>query len=830
MFFVRCTLNKALSVLSTVQVSLALAGCAGAQVIEVGEPQLAYEIEYFNDHTLIYNPDDEFWHVFGIIHPQTEFIHLTSEALTSGDWTRHDNFNLGDGTEIWAPHIVQDDDGRYHMFYTRIGNPREIGHSVSTDLINWTHTEEPILDLTTPSGADAKNKDPMILRDGDRWIMYYSRVKERVDGEDYWVLGTSVSTDLITWTDHEIAFDEDRPADPGVESPFVVRRGDLYYLFLSARPWPSGGVDVFVSEDPLQWQAGEPDHRIFPWHAAEVVRDLDGEWYLTLSGGFYEQNGLGDDFKIAALDWLDGLDDAETSMPVPESGSVPDDGKSKAMQDAEGDTRPNIILIIGDDISAEDIGCYGNAGVQTPNIDQMAANGMQFDRAYLTASSCSPTRASIVTGRWPHATGTPDLATGALPQVGLPWPEFFEGLDFFPQMLKDAGYYTAQSGKWHLGYHWGQASGPAADGFDFTQRSQGAGGEGGWVGVLRNRPEGKPFFMWFASDDAHRGWDAGRPKIHGPEDVTVPPYLPDTPAVRQDLAAYYDEIARLDHYVGLVIEELGRQGVLDNTLIIFMADNGRPFFRSKAHIYDSGVQTPFIAHWPERITPGQVSDALVSAIDIAPTCVSAAGLGYEGSTFQGISLLPQFDEPDAPAHRYVFSERNWHGYASHQRAVRDRDGFLYIRNARPELNNLGTPDYVTYMYRMHLEGELTDFQSDPFVAPRPAEELYDCINDPHQEVNLLLDEASLARHREKLLELQGVMDRWQALTGDTAPERYVPDWYTRPDTSGEIDIPAGRDDQPYHKPPAADTRGQWGDAPGVPEGVREAEHVLRSEF
>lgn len=811
--------------------ALSLSACIQGRVLQVGEPRLAYEIEYFNDHTVVYNPDDGLWHVFGIISPQSEFIHLVSESLTSGDWTRHDNFNLGDGTEIWAPHIVRDNDGLYHMFYTRIGSPREIGHSVSDDLFHWAHTEEPILALRTPSGADAKNKDPMILRDGDRWIMYYSRVKERVDGEDYWALGTSVSTDLVHWTDHSLAFDEDRPADPGVESPFVVRRGDRYYLFLSARPWPSGGVDVFISEDPLHWEAAdEPDHRVFPWHAAEVVRDLDGIWYLTLSGGFYEQNGLGDDFKIAALQWLDGLDGETTSMPVPGAGTAALMPRGEMRRRTESDTPPNIVLIIGDDISAEDLGCYGNPGIQTPNIDRIAANGMRFDRAYLTASSCSPSRASIVTGRWPHANGNPDLATGALLQEGLPWPMFFDGLDYFPQLLQDAGYYTAQSGKWHLGYHWSRASGPAADGFDDTQPSQGPGGEEGWVGVLQDRPKGRPFFLWLASDDAHRGWAADRPKIHQPEDVTVPPYLPDTPAVRADLAAYYDEIARLDHYIGRVVEELDRQNILNNTLIVFVADNGRPFFRSKAHIYDSGVKTPFIVHWPDRVAPGQVCDALISAIDIAPTFVSAAQLEFENSTFQGISLLPQFDDSDTPAHRYVFSERNWHGYASHQRAARDRDGFLYIRNARPELNNLGTPDYVTFMYRMYQEGRLTAFQADSFLAPRPAEELYDYRNDPHQEVNLLLDEASAALHLNKLEELRGTMDRWQALTGDTTPERFVPDWYLRPDSSGVVEIPAGHEDRPYQKPPPADNWGVWGEAPGEPEGIGESEPTIRTEF
>jgi beta-fructofuranosidase len=260
---------------------LCVSGLAHAQ-IQVGVPELAYEIDYFNDHTVVYNPADSLWHVYGIANPQTEFIHLTSNTLAGGNWNRHNNLSLGDGTEIWAPHVVQDDD-LYHMFYTRIGNPREIGHLVSSDLFRWIHTSDPILNLTTPNGLDAKNKDPMILQDGDQWIMYYSRIKENIGGNDYWVVGSSISTDFINWSNHQVIFDENQPSDPDVESPFVVRCEDQYYLFMSVRPWPSGGVDVFVSDDPFNWDASQqPYERIFPWHAPEVVRDTDGEWYLTL--------------------------------------------------------------------------------------------------------------------------------------------------------------------------------------------------------------------------------------------------------------------------------------------------------------------------------------------------------------------------------------------------------------------------------------------------------------------------------------------------------------------------------------------------------------------
>src|SRR5262249_19065677 len=148
-----------------------------------------------------------------------------------------------------------------------------------------------------------------------------------------------------------------------------------------------------------------------------------------------------------------------------------------------------------------------------------------------------------------------------------------------------------------------------------------------WVATLRERPAEKPFFLWLAALDPHRDYEPGAiPSPHRPEDVLVPPYLPDVDAVRRDLALYYDEISRLDRFVGAVLAELDRQKIVDDTLVLFLSDNGRPFPRCKTTLYDSGIATPWIVRWPGHVAAGSHCDRLVSAIDIAPTILSIAGL------------------------------------------------------------------------------------------------------------------------------------------------------------------------------------------------------------
>ncbi|MDR3269693.1 MAG: family 16 glycosylhydrolase [Tannerella sp.] len=268
-------------------------------IIEVGEPITLYKIPYLNDHTVTYHEKDAKWHVYGIMEGEKKFIHLTADSLTQTPWVREEDFCVGScEKEIWAPHIIRHED-TYYMFYTMISAPREIRCATSKDLFHWEHFPEPLLASSNEYTNDQKNKDPMVFRDNDRnqWIMYYSMMKDK----EHWVVGYSTSNDLIKWSKPQICFDENNTS-PGVESPFVVKRGEYYYLFLSARPWPQGGQDIFRSQSPYFWDTHHPIARIDPWHAAEVIRDRDGEYYLTRATGTLLKN-----FCIAPIYWHDGL-------------------------------------------------------------------------------------------------------------------------------------------------------------------------------------------------------------------------------------------------------------------------------------------------------------------------------------------------------------------------------------------------------------------------------------------------------------------------------------------------------------------------------------------
>ena len=451
--------------------------------------------------------------------------------------------------------------------------------------------------------------------------------------------------------------------------------------------------------------------------------------------------------------------------------------------------RPNVILFIADDVSWDDYGCYGNAAARTPHIDRLARGGLRFDAAFLTASSCSPSRSSIITGRYPHNTG--QAAELHLPiDARLPW---------FPTLLRRAGYYTALVGKNHMksaGSKPGpvlasQAEGDAAQPqpFDFIDAGNGPGNRGGhatWVKTLQDRPRDKPFFFWFASYDAHREWDGSRewdearygPK-HDPAKVSVPPFLSDDRDTRQDLAAFCNEVTRFDYFVGEVVQELERQEILNNTLLLLMADNGRPFPRAKTRLHDSGMKTGLIAHWPAGITSGgATSPSLVSAIDLAPTILELAGV-TPADPMQGVSLAPLFSDPHATVREFAFSEHNWHDYEACGRCVRSA-GFLYVRNLRPQLAWQGPADSVRSVAHQQLrhlrdKGGLNEAQSDVFLAPRPNEELYRTSDDPLQIRNLAGDPEFAAVQQR----LSAALDQWIRETGDSVPNDLSRDAFDR---------------------------------------------------
>ena len=416
--------------------------------------------------------------------------------------------------------------------------------------------------------------------------------------------------------------------------------------------------------------------------------------------------------------------------------------------------RPNIVFFLADDISQEDIGCYGHPTIKTPNIDALATGGLRFDNAYLTTSSCSPSRCSMVTGRYPHNTGAPELHTD------LP-----KGLVLFPELLKNAGYYTLLSGKHHMGA-------VANAGFDLISKGQGMGKEGDWVQLLKDRPRDKPFFCWYASSDAHRAWNYNdeAPRYQSGE-VVVPPYLIDGPKTREDLRGYYHEVSRFDYFIGEVVAELKGQGVLENTVIIVTADNGRPFPRSKTRLYDSGIKPPFIVYNPQRISSG-VTKSLVSSIDIAATVLDLAEVPSD-ERIQGRSFTSILSDHKATVRDVVFAEHNWHVYKNHERMVRLGD-WLYIRNNFPNQQNLCAEAYGggagQELLEVHQKGGLTSAQENIFWNPCPEEELYHVGKDPDQLINV----AGNPEHALVLKQMNTLLADWTEQTGDTIPENPTP--------------------------------------------------------
>lgn len=434
--------------------------------------------------------------------------------------------------------------------------------------------------------------------------------------------------------------------------------------------------------------------------------------------------------------------------------------------------KPNVVIMIADDVSRDDFGCYGHPILKTPNIDKLAKDGMIFTNTNLTASSCSPSRVSIITGRYPHNTGACELHA-ALPKTQV----------VFPKLLKDVGYYTAQAGKWHLGHSSGKPTGIALGAFNRTGGSYLDGGTdsgaGRWIEFLKERPKNKPFFMWFAAHDAHRGWDNNGTVKYTPEEVIVPVYMVDDLKTRNDLAAYYQEVSRFDMNVGRVVEELKKQGVLDNTLIIVMADNGRPFPRDKTRLYDSGILTPFIVHYPNGIDQsGQTCNSLVSVIDIAPSIVEIAG-AENNPIFQGKSFLKLLNNPNETFRKYIFAEHNWHDYEAFERMVKSEE-YIYIENDRPELSNIGAADVLKgaagrSMLNGNKNGSLNEIQKQIFIIPQPKSELYNYKNDPNQLINLSENKESVSI----INNLESVLDNWKSKTLDSCPEEITPDWYDR---------------------------------------------------
>lgn len=432
---------------------------------------------------------------------------------------------------------------------------------------------------------------------------------------------------------------------------------------------------------------------------------------------------------------------------------------------AENTTSPNIIWMNADDVGWGEIGCYGHPTIRTPHIDRLAEGGVRFTNAFVTASSCSPSRCSMFTGKYPHSTGAENLHD--------PLPD---NQKIIATYLKDRGYYSGSVGKFHMGPN-------AEKQFDIVlNRIE------DWKKFLQDRPKDKPFFLNAGFYDAHRPFDRGcidKPYTH--DEIVVPPYLPDIPEAREELAGFYDEITRMDGVIGEIVATLEREGILNDTLILFTGDNGMPFPRAKNTLYDSGIRAPLIFYYPSAIQPGQVNHNLASLADLAPTCLHYAGIEIPAD-MEGHSLKNEIGDPSLKGVRYIFAEKNWHDFDDHSRAIRDCR-YKYIRNAFPEKPLENSADSTVAplfqkMRRMRDAGTLPPEVMQLFRSRRAPEELYDLESDPWEFRNLAADPA----YRGVLQRMSNELDRWIQDTHDISPSKAYPDEF-HPETGERIRPP-----------------------------------------
>lgn len=445
-----------------------------------------------------------------------------------------------------------------------------------------------------------------------------------------------------------------------------------------------------------------------------------------------------------------------------------------SLEDASAShARPNIVFLLVEDLSPR-IGAFGDSVARTPNIDRLAQEGVRYTSVFTAAGVCAPSRAALITGMHQASIGSQHMRTSA-----YSWPDGHQGYEAippafvkaFPELLRAAGYYTTNNSK--ADYQFGNP---------FTVWD-----ENGTSADWKNRPADTPFFAMYslqythesalflpdaapgldaASANAAKAMEARRATLAQrtrPEDVRVPPYYPDTPTVRADIARQYDNVQLMDAWVGERIAELRREGVLDNTIVIWSTDHGDGLPRGKRSLYDSGLHVPMIVRFPDGRMAGQADDRMISFVDLAPTILTLAGV-KPPQYLQGVDAFG----PAGARQARIFAGRDrldeWKDLS---RAVRTRD-FKYIRNEYPD-----APFYLKLSYRENLPmmaemrhlfeaGKLSPLQAGYFQTPRPAEELFDLRADPDEVRNLADDPAFAA----KKAELSSVLSAWRTQIND----------------------------------------------------------------
>jgi uncharacterized sulfatase len=421
--------------------------------------------------------------------------------------------------------------------------------------------------------------------------------------------------------------------------------------------------------------------------------------------------------------------------------------------------RPNILWITCEDISAH-LGCYGDSYAITPNIDEFSSKSVRYKNAYATAPVCTPVRSSIITGVFASSLGTQHLR-GQVPLTSK--------VRCFTEYLRDKGYYCSNNVK---------------EDYNF-KTPETAWNESSKTAHWRNRRLGQPFFSVFNFTLTHQSQTRyvgqelqeknkalARDKRHDPKQAPIPPYYPDTPLIRENVAALYTQITLLDIEVKNILDQLKEDDLDQDTIIFFYSDHGDGLPRGKRWPFDTGLKVPFIIHFPEKYQslaptqPGGATDWMINFIDLAPTVLSLLGI-TPPDYMQGKAFLGEY-KSEEKEYVYAIRDRVDEVY-EFSRTVRDKR-YRYIRNFMPHRPRMQRSFFSERtpirkeLSRLHAKGALSGKAAWLMQDTKPAEELYDTQTDPSELKNL----ANKPGYHSRCQNMHEILKEWMVETRDTS--------------------------------------------------------------
>lgn len=446
---------------------------------------------------------------------------------------------------------------------------------------------------------------------------------------------------------------------------------------------------------------------------------------------------------------------------------------SKKLKTAELIDKPNIILFVADDHGTDALGCYGNPVINTPNLDKLASEGTKFNNAYCTSASCAASRSVILSGKFGHATGSYGHVHD--------YHHFstYDNVKSLPVLLENDGYETARIGKYHVApekvYHFNTVL--EADPRNTVEMAEQC------EAVLN---ADKPFFLYFCTDDPHRGhpfepdpWNTPNNfgnKVNGysgvetvtydPKDVLIPSFLPDNKESREEIAQYYQSVSRIDQGFGKLMKMLQASGKANNTIVMYISDNGMAFPGAKTTVHEPGIKLPCIIKDPTNSSKAITNNAMISWVDLTPTILDMAKVDYNEKDFHGKSFKNILEKENPKGWNEIYASHTFHEITMYypMRVVR-ADNYKLIWNIAwrleyPFASDLRASSTWQGIYRNHI-ASFGSKKVEDFLF-RPEFELYDLDQDP-EELNNLATQTDF----EKVLELMKTkMKDYQTKTAD----------------------------------------------------------------